>query len=239
MLAIRALLFYSIYVPISVIYGLFSFVLIYLPKNTCSPILTLWSNITVEWLRLSCNIEYEVKGAENFNKLEGTCVIVSNHQSPWETYFLQAYFMPVSIVLKEQLTHIPFFGWGLRLYDPIPIDRGNPVAAFRKIKKEGDEKLKNGRHVLIFPEGTRMPIGELGKYARSAADIAKSAGVPIVPVTHNAGHCWINKKFLKLSGKITVVIGEPIYINDQSTKDVMQSIRQWSDGILNEQTKNS
>lgn len=234
MLIIRALLFYSVYVPISIIYGTVSFILLYLPRGACKPILTLWSTVTVEWLRITCNVRYEIKGSEHFTELKGPCVIVANHQSPWETYFLQGYFMPVSIVLKEQLTRIPFFGWGLRLYDPIPINRDDPIASLRKIKKEGGAKLASGRHVLIFPEGTRMPVGELGNYARSAADIAKSAGVPILPVTHNAGHCWLNKKFLKRPGKISVVIGEPIYIGDQSTKAVMQSIQQWSEEILTE-----
>ncbi len=156
-------------------------------------------------------------------------MIVSNHQSVWETYFLQGYLMPVCTVLKKELLGIPFFGWGLRLYDPIPIDRKNPVASIKKIKKDGVQRIQSGSSVLIFPEGTRRPPGDIGTYARSAVDIAKATGVPIIPIVHNAGCFWLNKRMIKIAGNIEMIIGEPIIVGDRGTKEVIAEIQEWTE----------
>lgn len=227
MLYLRAGLFYSVYVPLSIIYGSLSFFLLPLPKRWYGGCLDWWSLATIKWLEITCGISYEITGEEHVQPPK-PCVYVANHQSVWETYFLQCYLMPVSTVLKKQLLSIPFFGWGLRLYHPIAIDRDNPVGALKKIKSEGIDAINAGRSVLIFPEGTRTPPNQMGAYARSAADIAKAAGVPIVPIAHNSGCFWLNKRILKLPGTIKLTVGKPITIGDQSTKAVMASIREWT-----------
>lgn len=111
---------------------------------------------------------------------------------------------------------------------PIGIDRSQPTQAIKQIKALGLARLKAGRNILIFPEGTRMPADQLGNYMRSAADVAKQAKVPLVPVVHNAGHYWFNKKLVKKPGVVQVVIGEPIDMSDKNTKAVMQEIQQWT-----------
>ncbi len=81
------------------------------------------------------NIKVEVTGAENVPKTP--CVIISNHQSTWETFFLSAYFEPMSQVLKRELLYVPFFGWAMAMLRPIAIDRENPKAALRGDCQEG------------------------------------------------------------------------------------------------------
>ena len=112
--------------------------------------------------------------------------------------------------MKKELLKLPFFGWGLSLEAPIAIDRSNPRAAIKDIMSQGLAYLSQGLNVLIFPEGTRVAVGEKGRYARSGAEMAIKAGVPLVPIAHNSGEHWLNKHFVKLPGTITVVIGDAI-----------------------------
>jgi 1-acyl-sn-glycerol-3-phosphate acyltransferase len=130
-------------------------------------------------------------------------------------------------VLKRELLRIPFFGWGLALLKPVPIDRTVPLKAIRRVKVGGVSRLREGINVLVFPEGTRMPVGEVGYYARSGADIACAAGVPVVPVAHDAGRCWPKQGILKSPGVITIVIGEPMPTAGRSSKEVTDAVREW------------
>ncbi|MDU8339631.1 lysophospholipid acyltransferase family protein, partial [Pseudomonas syringae pv. actinidiae] len=155
------------------------------------------------------NIQVEVTGAENVPKTP--CVIISNHQSTWETFFLSAYFEPMSQVLKRELLYVPFFGWAMAMLRPIAIDRDNPKAALREIAKKGDELLKDGVWVLIFPEGTRVPYGQVGKFSRGGTALAVNADLPVLPIAHNAGKYWPRDGWAKKPGTIQVVIGEPMY----------------------------
>ncbi len=225
MLLLRSLLFYCFYSPITIIFGTLSLLLLLLPKNFAASVIVFWNAIALFLLRWCCGVRYKVTG--NTNKLSQPCVIIANHQSPWETLFLQWYFRPISAVLKKQLLYIPFFGWGLKVTQPIGIDRDNPTRALKQIKTIGLERLNAGRNILIFPEGTRMPVNELGNFMRSGADIAKQAGVPIIPIAHNAGHYWVNKKLVKQPGTIEVVVGEPINLEDKNTKAIMAEVKAW------------
>src|SRR5690606_33636498 len=123
-------------------------------------------------------------------------VVLCNHQSPWETFYLQRRLRPVSTILKKELLKIPFFGWGLASVKPIAIDRDNPRAAIRAVMEQGQQRLAEGLNVIVYPEGTRQPYGSVGNYARSGAALAAAAGVAILPVAHNAGRHWPPRKFL-------------------------------------------
>ena len=168
-----------------------------------------WCRCALWLTRVFLNIQVNVKGAENVPKTP--CVIVSNHQSTWETFFLSAYFDPLSQVLKRELLYVPFFGWAMAMLRPIAIDRGNPKAALKVVAKKGDELLKDGVWVLIFPEGTRVPYGQIGKFSRSGAALAVNAELPVLPVAHNAGKYWPKEGWQKKPGTIEVVIGAPMF----------------------------
>jgi 1-acyl-sn-glycerol-3-phosphate acyltransferase len=172
--------------------------------------------INVYWCRCAIwltgvllGIKVKVTGAHNVP--ETPCVIISNHQSTWETFFLSAYFEPMSQVLKRELLYVPFFGWAMAMLRPIAIDRDNPKTALKEIARKGDELLKDGVWVLIFPEGTRVPYGQLGKFSRGGTALAVNANLPVLPVAHNAGKFWPKDGWGKTPGTIEVVIGEPMY----------------------------
>ena len=80
----------------------------------------------------------------------------------------------------------------------------------------GEERIKQGWWVLIFPEGTRIPVGEIGQYKQTGAALARQLGCPLIPVAHNAGAFWPRKSFLKKEGVIRVVVGKPISIHNKT-----------------------
>ena len=161
------------------------------------------------WLRVCCGVKVEVHGAENLPKNQAF-LAVSNHQSEWETLFLQLLIRPQVIVLKKELLKIPFFGWALALLKPIALDRSARRGALKQLLSQGKERLGEGLPILIFPQGTRLPLGELGKFNKGAAMLAASAEVPVVPIVHDAGACWPGKAFVKTPGTVTVHVGKPI-----------------------------
>jgi len=227
---VRSSIFYCGYFLSLMIFGVLGLPFLLLPRALGSRFIVLWNRFALLWLQWTCGIRYEVYG--ELDILSAPCVVISNHQSPWETIFLQLHAYPLTTVLKKELLRIPFFGWGLRLLNPIAIDRANPMQALKQIKRVGVERLKEGHSVLIFPEGTRQPADQLGAFARSGADIAKAAGVPVITIAHDAGHYWLNKQFLKHAGTIRVTVGTPIDVTDQNTKAVMEDIRTWMGNVL-------
>ena len=172
-----------------------------------------------------CGIKYEVIGEQNLPKRP--YVVLSKHQSQWETFFLQHYLFPICFVLKKELFNVPFFGWTLRLTKPIAIDRGNPKQALKQTQTLGQERIAEKISVLVFPEGTRTDPGQPSKFARGGANIAVATGVPVVPIALNSGHCWPSDRFLKYPGKITIKIGKPISTEGKSSRDVTEEAKQW------------
>lgn len=198
--------------------------------HTRTHVVTLWNRLVIASAKAICGIQYQVIGYENLPKHPS--VIVSNHQSAWETIILQYLFQPASTVLKRELLNIPVFGWGLRAMEPIAIDRSNPREALKAVKQGGVARLMAGNHVLIFPEGTRKAPGDLGNFARSGADIACAGEFDVVPVAHNAGTCWPAHRWIKHPGLVTLIIGKPINTAGKHSKAVIEEARQWIEDQL-------
>ena len=137
---------------------------------------------------------------------------------------MQYLFHPMCTLLKKELLYIPLWGWAMKMLNPIAIDRNKPKEAILQTLHEGSDRLKKGMYVLLFPEGTRVKAGRVGKYARSSFELAKRNGVPVLPLCHNSGDCWPAHKFIKSPGKITLIIGEPFYVEDSrlSANDVKE-----------------
>lgn len=184
-----------------------------------------WNRFVIFWLCFCCNVKVIVKDLRTKNY--PPAIVMAKHQSTWETLFLQNYFSPISTILKKELLKIPFFGWGLAALKPIAIDRTSPMQALKDINSKSIERLGEGNNVLIFPEGTRTPLGKPSKYARSGADIAATANTPIIPVAHNAGEIWPHKHFFKYPGTITVIIGDAIETEGRHRKEITAEVKDW------------
>ena len=189
----------------------------------------LWPKFTNWYLHLTCGIKVNVIGQENLPS--SPCVIVSNHQGQWETFSMQYLFHPVCTLLKRELLYIPLWGWAMKMLHPIAINRGKPKEAIVQTLEEGSERLKKGLYVLLFPEGTRVKAGRVGKYARSGFELAKRNNVKILPLCHNSGDCWPAHKFIKKPGTINLHIGEPFFVED--SKESAEEVQQWVERKLN------
>jgi 1-acyl-sn-glycerol-3-phosphate acyltransferase len=196
-----------------------------LPANGTFYLYALWCKLVLFWLRITCGIRYHVEGRQN---LPDTPVIVlSNHQSTWETIFLYQLFTPCCPILKKELLEIPFWGWALRLQKPIAIDRSKPREAGKSLLTQGAQRIKEGLSILVFPEGTRSKAGTLGKFSRGGAQLAVSTSTPVIPVLHNAGNFWPAGTHKKTPGVVQVYIGEVISSEGKDPKELAAEFEAW------------
>ena len=170
--------------------------------------ISLWAKAILFWLKLSCNISFKVNGLENIPK--EAFMILSKHQSAWETLAFQKIFPPQVWVLKKELLWIPFFGWGLAMTSPIAINRKAGKRALEQMLKQGIDRINRGFCIVVFPEGTRIKPKEVGRYHIGGAWLATKAKINIIPVAHNAGYFWPKNSFIKNPGEITISIGSAI-----------------------------
>ena len=173
----------------------------------------MWIKVVLNALKILCGVSWKVEGIENIPNTP--CIVVSNHQGQWESFFLQTLFIPSTSIIKKELLLIPLFGWALRCMRPITLNRLNRVSSLKKVIKKGVIKLKNGFSIILFPEGTRIsPEKGIQPFARSCGLLSVKSGFPVLPICHNSGKYWKNKKFIKSPGRVVLRIGEPILGRD-------------------------
>jgi 1-acyl-sn-glycerol-3-phosphate acyltransferase len=206
-------------------YALIALATFPLPRMARYRIISGWSRLVILMARAIVGIEWKIEGRENLPSRPA--VILSKHQSAWETMAFQLIFPPQVLVLKRELLWIPFFGWGLALMSPIAIDRSRGLAALREIARVGRERLAQGFWVVVFPEGTRVAPGTEREYHPGGAWLACASGALVVPVAHNAGLLWPRNAFLKRPGTVTVRIGPPIDPADRDAKAVNSLAKAW------------
>lgn len=188
-------------------------------------IISCWARSMLWWLRVTCGIRYRVIGAENIPTTPS--IILSKHQSAWETLAFQQIFPPQVWVMKRELLWLPFFGWGLAMTSPIAINRSGGREALKQMVAQGKDRLKRGFCVVIFPEGTRVAPGDKGKYHIGGAWLATHTQAAVVPVAHNAGEFWGKNSFVKKPGMISVSIGPPIATAGIKPDQLNQQVEAW------------
>ena len=125
----------------------------------------------------------------------------------------------------------------MALLKPIAIDRSNPKAALKQLAKQGDERLRQGAWVLVFPEGTRIPPGQIGKFSRGGTALAVNAGLPVLPIAHNAGEFWPKAGWGKRSGTIQVIIGAPMYAEGEGPRAIAELNERAFQWVCQQQTE--
>jgi 1-acyl-sn-glycerol-3-phosphate acyltransferase len=188
-------------------------------------IIRYWALVNLWAVAHICGIRFRVIGTENIPA--GACVVLSKHQSAWETLAFQKILPPQVYVLKRELLWIPFFGWGLAMLSPVAIDRKAGIRALKQMLTQGADRLARGFWIIVFPEGTRIAPGARGTYQTGGAAIAVHAGVPVLPVAHNAGTCWRRHAFRKYPGIITVSIGKPIDSRGRKADALTREVENW------------
>ena len=232
MVALRSLLFnailflsVAIYVPLILPTAL-------LPYRFRYRIITQWARLQGFLLKKLCRLDYRVEGAEHLPV--DAAIVMSKHQSAWETIVFQQIFPPQTWVLKHELMWIPLFGWALALMRPIAIDRDAGRQAIEQVVAQGRERLQSGIWVVVFPEGTRVAPGARRRYGIGGAVLAAETGYPIVPVAHNAGSFWLRRGFLKKPGTIRVAIGPAIDPRGKKAEEIIKQVEEWIENKMQE-----
>ena len=229
---IRSIIFNLIFYTL-IIFASFVLIILYplISRELLQKVASFWIMIILHTLKIVCGIDWEVKGVENIKKKP--CILVSNHQGVWESFFIQTLVIPSFSVLKKELLYIPIFGWAVACFNPIYIKRSKKISSLKKVINDGSKKLKSGGSIIIFPEGTRArPEKGLKSFSNSCGLLSIKNNVPIIPICHNSGLYWKNRKFIKQNGLIKIRIGEPMY--GTNPKDLTNDVYKWIKKNFNE-----
>ena len=196
MILLRSLLFLFSLVLLTPPYSLIALLTFPLPTLLRYRVISYWSRIALWLLRVLCGIRYEVRGREHIPATPS--IILSKHQSAWETLAFQQIFPPQVWVMKRSLLWVPFFGWGLAMLRPIAIDREAGRAALKQVTDQGRDRLAHGFWIVIFPEGTRVEPGKAGRYGIGGAWLATHTATQVLPVAHNAGRATVRDAVMRV-----------------------------------------
>lgn len=227
MILLRSSLFALALLVLTPPWGILALFTFPLPRLVRYRVISGWSRTVLQLSRWILGIRWQVQGREHLPPRPS--VILSNHQSAWETIAFQVIFPPQVWLMKRELLWIPFFGWGLALMSPIAIDRQRGVAALRSLARRGKERLAQGFWVVVYPEGTRLSPGKRARFHIGGAYLAAASGAPVVPVAHNAGLVWPRNAFLKRPGTVVVRIGPAIETAGRGAEEVNALAKEWID----------
>jgi len=139
----------------------------------------------------------------------GPYLIAVKHQSMLETLEMVRLTHLPAIVIKKELADIPLFGWLTRRYGAIAVERSAGAKALSALVDEGKRAIVTGRPVIIYPEGTRVRVGETPELRSGFAALYRALGLPVVPVAVDSGRVW-GRGFVHRSGTVTFKVGETI-----------------------------
>jgi 1-acyl-sn-glycerol-3-phosphate acyltransferase len=206
-------------------YGTVALLTAPLPRSRTYGVAVAWVDSMFWLLRRLCGLDYRVEGLEHLPAR--TSIVLMKHSSTWETLAQLRIFPRQTWVLKRELMWVPILGWVLWLLGPIAIDRRGGGGAVQQVIDQGRQRLAAGSWVVVFPEGTRVPAGQTGRYGLSGALLASAMERPVIPVAHNAGFYWPRRGWLKRPGTIRVVIGEPIETRGVEPRLVNERVQRW------------
>lgn len=167
-----------------------------------------WVRVTLLLLVGVVGLRHRIVGLEHLP--EGPAIIAPKHQSTWDTLIFALPLRLPAYVLKRELMRIPLFGIYLRCAGMIPVDRAGGGTALKQMVAKARAAVAEGRHLLIYPEGTRTAPGERRPYHPGVAALYSQLGLPVVPVALNSGLFWGRRAFTKRPGLITVEFLPPI-----------------------------
>lgn len=191
--------------------------------------LTIVWNALVRWgTEVILDIHIRVSGLENIPAGNAPAVLLSKHQSAYETIVLPL-LLPrtVAYVFKRELLRIPFFGWALGRLDMVHIDRQQGAQAFLRVAKQGRRLLDQGLMVVMFPEGTRVARGLKGKYKSGGTRLAIQTGAPVYPMAVTSGRCWPARGFVKHAGIVEFSIGPAIESAGRQPEELVREVEAW------------
>ena len=207
----------------------FAIVCLVLPFPRRFALARVYATVVLWVLKWSCGLTYRIEGAP---LPQGCHVALWKHSSSWETMAMMVVFPRQVWVLKRELLWIPVVGLGVRQLHAIAIDRSAGHSAVAQVIEQGKARLEEGDWVMIYPEGTRMRVGETRRYGVSGTLLAAESGRLVVPVAHNAGYYWPRRGLLKKPGVVRVVIGTPVVAAGREVREVNDEIQTWVEATV-------
>jgi 1-acyl-sn-glycerol-3-phosphate acyltransferase len=181
-----------------------------------------WARLQLRAARLICGIRVQVTGWENLPP--APVLIASRHESTFDVLFWIAMLPAACFVVKRELVQVPLFGRCIKAVGMISVDRDAGGAALRTLLRGGDRAKAECRHIIIFPEGTRVDPDEYPPLQPGVAALASRSGLKIVPVMTDSGRYWGRRAFRKLPGTIRIVV-QPHLVVQPGRDSVLEALR--------------
>lgn len=235
MLVLRSLIFNAVFLVYHLPLVLMLTALIPFPRGWSQGVVRVWTKGGKAILKGIVGLDVEFRGLHNLP--EGPCVIVSKHQSAWDTFAFYLLVDDPNYIIKKELARIPFWGWCALSCGAISVDRSGGGSALKQLLRDTRDRLAKGRQVVIFPEGTRTEPGKRLDYFPGVAAIDGHTDAPVVPVALNSGLFWGRRSFLKKPGVITIEILPPMAKGLKRRvfmEDLESRIEAASDALMNE-----
>lgn len=208
MLVLRSIAFNISFYLNTVIYLIVALPTFFMPYRAIIAVAKSWGRTNLVLLRVIAGIKVEIRGAEKIP--QGPLIVASKHQSAWETFALLPLFDNPVFILKRELQWIPVFGWLTIKGRMVPVNRGAGSQALVDMAERARVELADNRQLIIFPEGTRRPVGAEPRYKFGVAHLYAAEGVPCLPVALNSGLFWPRRSILRVPGTVIVEILDPI-----------------------------
>ena len=202
LVALRSIVYFMVFYVVTALYVVLGSWLLFGPRSWAMKGLELHGRTCVWLLAIICGTKLEVRGHEHLPK--GGCLVISKHQSAWDSFGLVPLFKDPAIVLKDELKWIPFYGWFCVKFEHILVKRQKASAALKSLISQARQRIGQGREVVIFPEGTRTVPGAPPDYKPGYVALYEALGVPAVPLALNSGLFWPRRSFMRYPGTIVV-----------------------------------
>ncbi|HEV2629420.1 MAG TPA: lysophospholipid acyltransferase family protein [Pseudolabrys sp.] len=180
----------------------------FLPYQAIVEVAKAWGRVNLVLLRVIAGVDFELRGREKIPP--GAVIVAAKHQSAWETFALLHLFDSPTFIMKRELQWIPIFGWLTIKGRMVAVDRRAGSQALVQMAERARVELARGRQLIIFPEGTRRPVGAEPRYKYGVSYLYAAEGVPCLPVALNSGVFWPRRSILRRPGTVVVEILDPI-----------------------------
>jgi len=205
---VRSTIFGLLFYTTTVLFLVFGSPFFFTPRSWAMAALKVHARTELWLLKHIVGLDFEVRGLDKLPK--GPCLVASKHQSAWETFALIPLFRDPALLMKRELFWIPLHGWFSYKFRMIPVDRDAGPTALRRMLHAAEDRIKAGREIIIFPEGTRRPPGAPPAYKTGIVLLYNALKVPCVPVALNSGYFWPRRSWRRKPGTVVVEVLDPI-----------------------------
>jgi 1-acyl-sn-glycerol-3-phosphate acyltransferase len=205
---IRSVVFNVLFYLNTVVWLIGALPTFFMPYRAILEVAKAWARMNLVMLRVIAGIGYEIRGREKLPR--GPFIVAAKHQSSWEIFALLPLFRSPTFIMKRELQWVPIFGWYTIKGRMVPINRRAGAQALKLMTERARLELAADRQLIIFPEGTRRPVGAEPRYKYGVAHVYAAEGVPCVPIALNSGLFWPRRSLRMRPGKVLVEILDPI-----------------------------